>query len=176
MRSRTCRVLAGAVVATAAMLLVVVHPFLSAREHSGELYVITSGDTVLVGGEIEYYRGSTGVIELSDAGARRWTAHSCSQYYDGREILKLSTLTGQRFVLEVAGDILAEGHFTSTLSSVLYSGLTIWDSFVRPGDTSVRLAFASSGSDSSSIDPRELEAFVRYCRSRGKLKGSDDDG
>ena len=145
-----------------------------ASANSGELYVIVEDDTVFVGSDFEYYDTSSSELGFTEAGAKRWATRSYSQIHEGSEIPKLSQLTGQEFIIEIEGEVVTSGHFSSMLSSRWHPELVIWDSFVRPGDDSIRLSFELPGTDLKLTDPRESEAFLGYFRSRGK--GVDSKG
>jgi len=153
------------------LAVVLIAPAIAATD-DGELYVIASGDTVLMGSEIEYYDPLTGIASLTDAGINRWSGYA----HQIAGVPKLSSLTGQQFVLEVSGDTLRWGHFTSGVSSRLHRGLTIYDSAIRPGDAEVCFCQAPLGtSKSCPLSLGELEAFLAYFRSRDKLRPSRSD-
>lgn len=133
-----------------------------------DLLIVASGDTILSGADIRKYDISTYEITLTDRGVAKWGLHAQSQTHEGREIPKLSRLTGRIFQLYVAGELVCEGRFGSMFSSTISPGLTLYDSLIRPGHDTLRLEYWSN--DEQAVeDPRVVGMLVEYFRRSGKL-------
>jgi len=150
-------------------LVLVFLPLTFAVPAAGELYIIAGADTVFTGADFTHYDTASQELRLSVTGQKRCAGHAASETHDGREIPKLSGLTGKLFVLEVDGEVLAEGHFSSMASSCMHTGLVLWDTLIRPGDETLRLTYHVIKDEPQRPDPRESNRFLDYFASRGKL-------
>jgi len=133
----------------------------------GDLVIVAGVDTVLVGSDICSYDAVSGILSLTAEGSDRWSKWGRSQMVGKKEIPKLSRLTGRPFRVEVSGQLVAEGHFTSMASSQLYAGLVAYDSLILPGDNHLRLVTGGAPGSSDSMDFSKAEALVEYFRVRG---------
>jgi hypothetical protein len=155
--------------AIASVCLILAASEAGAEARVSDLYIVAGGDTVLAGRDIGSYEAATGKLALTTEGVNRWSRWECSQIVDGMQIPKLSILTGRPFRLEVSGARIADGHFTSVLSSTLYEGLLLYDPLIRSGDSHLRFVCGDVPDSSRTVDPLKSEALLGYFRTAGKL-------
>ncbi len=155
--------------AVTAVLLVFATAVSSANGRVSNLYIVADRDTVLAGSDIGAYDPATGELVLTAEGASRWSKWEQSLVVDGRKMPQLSTLTGRPFRLEISGALIAEGHFSSVLSSTAYRGLVLYDSLIRPGDSRLRFVYGEVPDSTQSADPSKSETLLGYFRASGKL-------
>ena len=168
LRSVAMRGLHGAPVFLAIILVVAVVGC-SVSAWSGELLILAGGDTILAGSDINEYNPATGGLTLTAEGSLRWSKWEHSKIVGDREIPMLSELTGQMFRLEISGELVFEGHFSSRASSKLYDGFVLYDSLILSGDSNLRLVYEQLPDSVQSANPCESNVFLEYFRARGKL-------
>jgi hypothetical protein len=140
----------------------------SAFALSEEYFIVSDGDTILVGEDIESYSRTNHRLMLTEVGLEKWASYENQPPPEGRTLVERTLLTDRRFTIVYAGDVVAEGYICSGTDSSLQSGLNLFDALM-PGKRS-RLGFLYCRFEPGMPpDPLESEAFGAYFEIHGKL-------
>jgi hypothetical protein len=126
-----------------------------------------SGEVILSDQHIAAYDWNRHSLVLTDEGLRRW--QSFVPYNDAFDppIPLISELFGKEFVLTIGGSEMYRGRFWTMLSSLLVSGVKIYDTNVVPEN---RLSISFDRRDGEpEEDPRSRTQIQRYFMRHGKL-------
>jgi hypothetical protein len=117
-----------------------------------DLHIFAWGDTILSLADIASADCGAGVITLTDRGIDKWQRWARAEWYGDHLSPRLSGLNDSEFALELDGQVVAFGHFTSVASSHLHDGLVVYDALIRSGDRTLRVSWGCClGRDMSEI-------------------------
>ncbi len=126
-----------------------------------------SGEVILTDEHIASYDWDKHRIALTTKGIERW--QSFVKFNDSFDppIRQLSDLTTKEFTVMLDGAEMYRGHFTSFVSSLGLSGVTLYDTLGVPGNE-VWMKFSRLDGKPAE-DPRSRPEIEEYFRKQGKL-------
>lgn len=140
---------------------------------SEEYFIISDGDTILVGEDIESYRPANGRLALTKGGLAKWESFENQPPPEGRTLVERTLLSDRRFTIVYAGIVVAEGNICSGTESRLQTGLNLFDCLTPSRRSRLGFLYCRFEPDMPP-DPLESEEFVAYFRSKGKLLGEQN--
>ncbi len=127
-----------------------------------------SGERILTDEHVAIYRWDQHRILLSPKGIDRWESFVEFDRSQDPPIRKLGRLTMKQFALTIDGVEMYRGHFSSMLSSLLGSGVLLYDTIGLPAGE-LWLTFTPSNGELQA-DPRGRPEIKAYFMERGKLR------
>jgi hypothetical protein len=127
-----------------------------------------SGELILADEHIATYVWDEHRIVLTQGGLERWESFVEFDTSQDPPIRKLGRLTTKEFVVTLNGVEMYRGHFWSMASSLMKSGVLLYDTLGAPRGE-VWMSFARSNGTPAE-DPRAQPEVEAYFRKQGKLK------
>jgi hypothetical protein len=140
----------------------------SASAQYEEFFIVSEGDTILVGEDIESYNRTSHRLALTTGGYAKWKGYENQPPPEGRTLVERTILTDRGFVVIYAGEVVAEGYICSGTESSLKSGLNLWDNQTQSRQSTLGFIYCRFEPDMPP-DPLEFEAFWAYFEKFGKL-------
>ncbi len=131
-------------------------------------FIISDGDTLLAGADIESYSCTYHKLALTSDGFAKWESYKHLPPPEGRTLVERTLLTDRDFTIWYAGEVVAEGYICSGTDSSLQSGLNLWDSLAGTRRNRLGLFYARF-EPNMPPDSLESEAFLAYFKKNGKL-------
>jgi hypothetical protein len=133
--------------------------------------LVESGEVILTDDHIATYIWERHRIVLTPQGVDRWESFSKLDESKSPPIRKLGSLTSKEFVVRIGDVDLYRGHFSSMASSLMQSGVLLYDTMGVPqGEIWLGITRLDGVSKD---DPRARPEIADYFRKQGKL---NEDG
>jgi hypothetical protein len=139
------------------------------REEVGfAISLLESGELILTDEHVAAYVWDEHRILLTPKGIERWESFVEFDHSQDPPIRKLGRLTTKEFVVTLNGVQMYRGHFSSMVSSLMNSGVLLYDTLGVPRGE-VRMSFTRLDGTLEN-DPRGRPEIEAYFRKQGKLK------
>jgi hypothetical protein len=140
--------------------------------NSGEagfkISLVGTGEVVLTDEHIAEYIWDKQIILLTPEGIERWDSYVRFDTSHNPPVRQLGFLASKEFVVMLGDAEMYRGHFSSFVSSVMYGGVTLYDTLGIPqGELWLRISHREGEARN---DPRYRSEIAEHFRKLGRLK------